>query len=155
MEKTIWDSTTSLLLVFSFENESQLHAFRVALDKIVLESNVKHLIIIVTLPKEVDKNTLPPDFLIYYNSPNDFSFLGKLKDIQLEAELQKSYDLLLWFGSTEQRIFSEVMKVKTKRKVLVNQTHGKFDIHLNSESDQPAEILNFVVKTLTKIAIYE
>lgn len=155
MEKTIWERTTSLLLVFSYENEEQLHDFRVSLDKMLNQSNVKELIIIVNIPKEVDKNTLPPHFLIYYNSPNDYSFWGKLKDIQLEAELRKSYDLLLWFGSTDQRIFSEVMKVKTKRKVMVNQTHGKFDIHLNSESDQPAEMLNFVVQTLNKIAIYE
>ena len=154
MENSIWERTQSLLLVFSYENDEQLRQFRLALDNLLNQSNVKDLIIIVNVPKEVDKNTLPPHFLIYYNSPNDYNFWGKLKDVQLEAELRKTYDMLLWFGSTEQRIFSHVMKVPLKQKVIVNNVNNKFDIHLNSETDEPAEMLNFVVRTLTKIASY-
>lgn len=154
MENSIWERTQSLLLVFSYENDEQLRQFRLALDAMLNQSNVKDLIIIVNVPKEVDKNTLPPHFLIYYNSPNDYNFWGKLKDVQLEAELRKMYDMLLWFGGTEPRIFSHVMKVPLKQKVIVNNANNKFDIHLNSETDEPAEMLNFVVRTLTKIASY-
>ena len=154
MENSIWERTQSLLLVFSYENDEQLRQFRLALDNLLNQSNVKDLIIIVNVPKEVDKNTLPPHFLIYYNSPNDYNFWGKLKDVQLEAELRKTFDMLLWFGGTEPRIFSHVMKVPLKQKVIVNNANNKFDIHLNSETDEPTEMLNFVVRTLTKIASY-
>jgi hypothetical protein len=88
-EKNIWNATRSLLVVFNYEDDKQLIGFRKSLDKMLNMSNVDRLIIVVNIDKEVDKNTLPPHFLIYYNSPNDFSFWGKMKDVQLESELKR------------------------------------------------------------------
>ena len=103
--KNIWESIKSLLVVFSYENDEQLRIFRKSLDKMLNDSNVDRLVIVVNILKETDKKLLPPHFLIYYNSPVDFNFWGKLKDVQLESELSRDYDVLLWFGDTDHKIF--------------------------------------------------
>jgi hypothetical protein len=153
MKKNLWNTTQSLLVVFNYENLDRLHDFRISLDKLLTNSAIERVIIIVNIDKEVDKNTLPPHFLIYYNSPSDYNFLGKLKDIQLEAELKKQYETLLWLGETKEKSFNEVRKVKFLNKIGVNTNDSFFELHLNSESDVPSEILNFVVETLKKITL--
>ena len=87
--KNIWESAKSLLVAFNYENEEQLKEFRKSLDSMLNASNVDRLIIVVNVPKEVDKNTLPPHFLIYYNTPIDFNFWHKLKDVQLLMKEQR------------------------------------------------------------------
>jgi hypothetical protein len=153
MEKNLWNTTQSLLVVFNYENLDLLHDFRISLDKMLSKSEVKRVIIVVNIDKEVDKNTLPPHFLIYYNSPNDYNFWGKLKDVQLETELKKNFDTLLWLGETQKRSFKEIKNINCSNKIGVNSTDAFFELHLNSESDIPSEMLNFVVETLKKITL--
>ncbi len=153
MEKNLWNTTQSLLVVYNYENLDRLHDFRKSLDKMLANSTVERVIIIVNIDKEVDKNALPPHFLIYYNSPNDYNFWGKLKDVQLEAELKKQYDTLLWLGETQNRSFKEVKNIKFSNKIGVNSPDSFFELHLNSESDIPSEMLTFVVETLKKITL--
>ncbi|MFM1915897.1 MAG: hypothetical protein RLZZ531_1566 [Bacteroidota bacterium] len=153
--KNIWESTRSLLVAFNYENDEQLKDFRKSLDGMLNASNVDRLIIVVSVPKEVDKNTLPPHFLIYYNSPNDFNFWSKLKDVQLETELQRNYDLMIWFGNTESKIFPYVQEASIRRKIIVNEKDASFDLQLNAESELPSEMLQFVIDTLKKITSNE
>jgi hypothetical protein len=153
--KNIWESAKSLLVAFNYENDDQLKEFRKALDGMLNSSNVDRLIIVVNVPKEVDKNTLPPHFLIYYNSPLDFNFWNKLKDVQLETELQRAYDIMIWFGPTEAKIFPYVKDAAVSRKIIVNEQDAAFDLHLNAGSDAPAEMLKFVIQTLKKISTNE
>ena len=153
MEKNLWNTTQSMLVVYNYENLDRLHDFRKSLDKMLSNSAVERVIIIVNIDKEVDKNTLPPHFLIYYNSSNDYNFWGKLKDIQLETELKKQYDTLLWLGETQKRSFKEVKNIKFSNKIGVNSPDSFFELHLNSESDIPSEMLTFVVETLKKITL--
>jgi hypothetical protein len=153
--KNIWESAKSLLVAFNYENEEQLKDFRKSLDSMLNSSNVDRLIIVVNVPKEVDKNTLPPHFLIYYNSPLDFNFWNKLKDVQLETELQRSYDIMIWFGHTEAKIFPYVKEATVKRKIIVNEQDASFDLQLNAGSEVPSEMLDFVIKTLKKISTNE
>jgi len=153
MEKNLWNTTQSLLVVFNYENLDLLHDFRISLDKMLSKSEVEKVIIVVNIDKEVDKNTLPPHFLIYYNSPNDYNLWGKLKDVQLEAELKKQYDTLLWLGETQKRSFKEIKNIKFLNKIGVNTADPFFELHLNSESDVPSEMLTFVVETLKKITL--
>ncbi|MFM7683187.1 MAG: hypothetical protein ACKO7P_10630 [Bacteroidota bacterium] len=154
-EKNIWNATRSLLVVFNYEDDEQLNGFRKSLDKMLNVSNVDRLIIVVNIAKEVDKNTLPPHFLIYYNSPNDYSFWGKMKDVQLESELKRDYDVMIWFGNVDQPIFKEIKNTNCKRRIVVNENNDHFDLQLNAESSEPSEMLNFVIHTLEKISIYE
>ena len=153
--KNIWESAKSLLVAFNYENEEQLKDFRKSLDNMLNESNVDRLIIVVNVPKEVDKNTLPPHFLIYYNSPLDFNFWSKLKDVQLETELNRTYDLLVWFGHTETKIFPYVQNSVVQRKIIVNEKDSSFDLQLNAGSEKPSEMLQFVIETLKKISSNE
>jgi hypothetical protein len=153
--KNIWESAKSLLVAFNYENEEQLKDYRKSLDNMLNSSNVDRLIIVVNVPKEVDKNTLPPHFLIYYNSPMDFNFWNKLKDVQLETELQRAYDIMIWFGHTEAKIFPYVKDATVKRKIIVNEQDSTFDLQLNAGSDVPSEMLDFVIKTLKKISTNE
>jgi hypothetical protein len=153
MEKNIWNTTQSLLVVFNYENLDLLHDFRISLDKMLSKSEVKRVIIVVNIDKDVDKNILPPHFLIYYNSPNDYNFWGKLKDVQLDMELKKNFDTLLWLGETQKRSFKEIKNINCSNKIGVNSTDAFFELHLNSESDIPSEMLNFVVETLKKITL--
>lgn len=154
-EKNIWNATRSLLVVFNYEDDEQLNGFRKSLDKMLNLSNVDRLIIVVNIAKEVDKNTLPPHFLIYYNSPNDYSFWGKMKDVQLESELKRDYDVIIWFGNVDQPIFKEIKNTNCKQRIVVNEHNDHFDLQLNAESSEPSEMLNFVIQTLEKISIYE
>lgn len=153
--KNIWESTRSLLVAFNYENDEHLKDFRKSLDGMLNASNVDRLIIVVSVPKEVDKNTLPPHFLIYYNSPTDFNFWSKLKDVQLETELQRNYDLMIWFGNTESKIFPYVQEASIRRKIIVNEKDASFDLQLNAESELPSEMLQFVIDTLKKITSNE
>ncbi|MCX8486730.1 MAG: hypothetical protein ORN53_06085 [Crocinitomicaceae bacterium] len=153
--KNIWESAKSLIVAFNYENEEQLKDFRKSLDGMLNSSNVDRLIIVVNVPKEVDKNTLPPHFLIYYNSSLDFNFWSKLKDVQLETELQRAYDIMIWFGHTEAKIFPYVKDASVKRKIIVNEQDASFDLQLNAGSEVPSEMLDFVIKTLKKISTNE
>lgn len=153
MEKNLWNTTQSLLVVFNYENLDRLHDFRKSLDRMLSSSAVDRVIIIVNIDKDVDKNTLPPHFLIYYNSPNDYNFWGKLKDGQLDTELKKNFDTLLWLGETKKRSYNEVKNVRFDNKIGVNTADPFFELHLNSESDVPSEMLTFVVETLKKITL--
>ncbi len=153
--KNIWESAKSLLVAFNYESEEQLKDFRKSLDSMLNASNVDRLIIIVNVPKDVDKNLLPPHFLIYYNSPLDFNFWNKLKDVQLESELQRAYDLMIWFGHTDAKIFPYVQETPVQRKIIVNETDPNFDLQLNAGSEVPSEMLHFVIDTLKKISTNE
>jgi hypothetical protein len=118
-------------------------------------SHVKNLLIIVNLPKEIDKTKLPPHFLIYYNSPNDYSFMGKLKDVLLQREFEKKFDLLIWLGSTEKKVFNELKNTSFARKVVVNGSDSFFDLVLKSNEENPTDLLSFVTETLDKIERYD
>ena len=43
--------------------------------------------------------------------------------------------------------------MKFSNKIGVNTNDSFFELHLNSESDVPSEMLNFVVETLKKITL--
>ena len=132
--KSMWASTQSLMVVINYINEIQLRDYRRALDAILDKSHVKKLTIIVNVPKEIDKTTLPPHFLIYYNSSADYSFMGKLKDVLLMRELEKSFDLLLWMGTVNQKVYPEIKNTSFNKKVVVNGSDDAyFDLQLQTE----------------------
>jgi hypothetical protein len=143
------------MVVFNYANDLQLKEYRKALDSMLDSSHVKNLVIVVNLPKEIDKTKLPPHFLIYYNSPNDYSFMGKLKDVLLQREFEKKFDLLIWLGSTEKKVFNELKNTSFARKVVVNGSDSFFDLVLKSNEENPTDLLSFVTETLDKIERYD
>lgn len=152
--KSLWSNTKSLMVVIQYSDLDSLNQYRRALDKILDASQVKKLTIIVILPKDVNKDILPPHFLIYYNSPSDFNFMGKLKDVLLQRELEKSFDMLLWVGSLEQKVYNSIKQCEFRHKVVVNDVDdGFYDLELKSKDDNAFTLLNFVVDTLDKIEL--
>ncbi|NBV09089.1 MAG: hypothetical protein EBR91_03445 [Flavobacteriia bacterium] len=143
------------MVVFNYANDLQLKEYRKALDSMLDSSHVKNLLIVVNLPKEIDKTKLPPHFLIYYNSPNDYSFMGKLKDVLLQREFEKKFDLLIWLGSTEKKVFNQLKNTSFARKVVVNGSDSFFDLVLKSNEENPTDLLSFVTETLDKIERYD
>jgi hypothetical protein len=148
---SIWEQTKSIVVVWSYQDEQQMRAFVKAIDQLLQRKKFKHALIVVNVPKDLDKKTLPPHFLIYYNSPSDFSLFGKLKDVQLEAELQKKYDLLLWFGTPDSKIKGYLQKSKIKQWLGINEVDPLFDMLLNTQQTEPAAQLEFIQHTLQRI----
>jgi hypothetical protein len=153
--KNIWSSTQSLLVVFNYKDDDQLRDFRKSLDLMLNNSQVGRLVIVVNIPKEIDKATLPPHFLIYYNSPNDYTFFGKMKDVLLQTELHKNYDLLINFDTPNDKVMVILKDSHIKKKVIVNAEDSFFDLSLSSAFEKPNEMLNFVTTTLEKINLYD
>ena len=114
-ELTIWSEIKSLLVSYNFKDEDDIKGFRKALDKQLNQSSVERVIIIVNVPRHIDKTKLSPHFLIYYNSPSDYTWLGKLKDLQLKNELKHSFDLMLSFGKVSRKIERYINKMEIGR----------------------------------------
>ena len=149
---SIWKQTKRIAIVWDYTDEQQMRTFIKALDHFLQVNKFAHALIIVNIPKDLDKKNLPPHFLIYYNSPADFSFFGKLKDIQLEAELQKAYDLLIWNAALDVKIYPLLKETTIKRRVLVNAQNAKFDLQIDTVQSEPAAQLDYIQQTLERIA---
>jgi hypothetical protein len=149
--RSIWEQLQHIAIVWTYQDEQQMRDFVKAIDVLLLQKKFAHALIIVNVPKDLDKKTLPPHFLIYYNSPADYSLFGKLKDVQLEAELQKNYDLLLWFGSPESKIKGLLQKTSIKQWLGINEVDPLFDMLLNTQQTTPAGQLEFIQHTLQRI----
>jgi hypothetical protein len=149
--RSIWEQLQHVAIVWTYQDEQQMRDFVKAIDVLLLQKKFAHALIIVNVPKDLDKKTLPPHFLIYYNSPADYSLFGKLKDVQLEAELHKNYDLLLWFGSPDSKIKGLLQKTKIKQWLGINEVDPLFDMLLNTQQTTPAGQLEFIQHTLQRI----
>lgn len=149
--RSIWEQLQHIAIVWTYQDEQQMRDFVKAIDALLSQNKFAHALIIVNVPKDLDKKTLPPHFLIYYNSPADYSLFGKLKDVQLEAELQKNYDLLLWFGSPESKIKGLLQKTTIKQWLGINEVDPLFDMLLNTQQTTPAGQLEFIQHTLQRI----
>ena len=158
IENSIWGTIRSLLVTYNYKDEYGLRQFRKGLDKALNASDVQRVIIIVSIPKGVDKNSLSPHFLIYYNGPGDYGLFGGLKDHQLSTELKNSFDASICFGVMNKNLKSTIKNTEIARKILVNSELTEdttYDLELNSSSDSPAEVIQFVVETLQKIDAHE
>ncbi len=149
---SIWKQTKRIAVVWDYTDEQQMRTFVKAIDHFLQKNKFAHALIIVNVPKDLDKKNLPPHFLIYYNSPADFSFFGKLKDIQLEAELQKAYDLLIWNAALDAKIYTLLKETSINRRVLVNAQNAKFDLQIDTVQSEPAAQLDYIQQTLERIA---
>jgi hypothetical protein len=78
-----------------------------------------------------------------------------MKDIQLETELHKNYDLLINFDKPNDKILAQIKLGQIKKKVIVNAEEGFFDLSLTSALSKPDDMLNFVITTLEKINLYD
>jgi hypothetical protein len=149
---SIWEQTKSIVVVWSYQDEQQMRAFVKAIDYFLQQKKFAQILIIVNVPKDIDKKNLPPHFLIYYNSPADYSMFGKLKDIQLDAELHKSYDLLIWNGSLDVKIYGALQATKINKRLLLNAEGKNFDLQIDTAQTDAQAQLQYIQQTLERIA---
>jgi hypothetical protein len=149
---SIWEQTKSIVVVWSYQDEQQMRAFVKAIDHFLQQKKFAQTLIIVNVPKDIDKKNLPPHFLIYYNSPADYSMFGKLKDIQLDAELHKKYDLLIWNGSLEVKIYGALQATKINKRLLINTEGKNFDLQIDTAQTDAHAQLQYIQQTLERIA---
>ena len=150
-DNSIWNSINSLLVVINSGDDSHLQKLKKSLDQTKAESNIRKLIIVALLPKGIDKNSMTPDFIIYFIAYSDFNFWGKLKDPQLINELnQNKFDTLVWIGDDSHRFYNKLKKISFKNKIGVNTYRSDFEMSLNSEGQEPSKIINFVKEVLLK-----
>lgn len=129
-----------------------MRAFVKAIDHFLLQKKFAQTLIIVNVPKDLDKKNLPPHFLIYYNSPADYSMFGKLKDTQLDAELHKNYDLLIWNGSQDVKIYQALQTTKINKRLLLNAEGKNFDLQIDTAQTDAQAQLQYIQQTLERIA---
>lgn len=149
---SIWEQTKSIVIVWSYQDEQQMRAFVKAIDHFLLQKKFAQTLIIVNVPKDLDKKNLPPHFLIYYNSPADYSMFGKLKDTQLDAELHKNYDLLIWNGSQDVKIYQALQTTKINKRLLLNAEGKNFDLQIDTAQTDAQAQLQYIQQTLERIA---
>lgn len=150
--RNIWSDTKRLIIIFPYLNEQNYNSYRTALDKILNQSNVVELKIVVVLEDNVKKEELKQHKLIHYISTKDISVFGKIIDENLPQILCQPYDTVLWFNKTEKKIFKILTKLHAKWKIGVNIEHDFFHLTIKSQSQNPAEIVSFAKNTLEKIS---
>jgi hypothetical protein len=76
----------------------------------------------------------------------------------LVQELKQSFDALICFGVMKKNLKTTLRQTEIAKKILVNSELTQdttYDLELNSASDSPSEVIQFVVETLQKIDAHE
>lgn len=149
---SIWKQTKRIAIVWDYTDPQKMQAFVKSIDQFLQRNQFAHALVVVNIPKDLDKKLLPPHFLIYYNSPADYSFFGKLKDIQLEAEVSKSFDLLIWNAALDSKIFPLLQASSIQRRILVNAQDAHFDMQIDTAQTEAQAQLDYIQQTLERIA---
>jgi hypothetical protein len=151
----LWSSLKRLVILFPYRDENYYRTFRSELDRMLNESQVEKLEIIVLLPKEIKKEELPPHRLIHFISPKDFNIFSKLKGDLLYSVLSKEQDALLVFLNDDKKLDTALKSMKVNFRIGVNSQTGSFDIDLKGKDMDPAELVNFAMNTLQKLSTDE
>ncbi len=151
-KSNVWSGIKRLVVVFPYRSEENYKEYRSALDKSLNESNVVDLKLIVVIPKSVKKETLTQHRLIHFLSPNDINFFGKIKDENLTSILSQKYDTLLCLEIEDKKLVKVLSTLGDKCKIGVNTSFDFFTIQIDSNSNNPFEIINFAKNTLEKIS---
>lgn len=150
--KNIWSDCKRLVVVFPYRNEENYKTYRLALDQLLNESNIQELQIVVTLSATTKIENLQQHKLIQYISPKDINMFGKMKNDNFNAILIKKYDSLLWLEVNDKKFAKVLSTINATWKIGVNTSLDFFNIQVNSNSENPLEIVNFAKNTLEKIS---
>lgn len=150
--RSIWTDCRRLLIVFPYSDEASYKEYRKALDRMLNDSNVVDLKLVVVLPDSVKKETMPVHKLIHYLSNKDFNLFGKLKDDSFDTVMVQPYDMLLWFEVEHKKLAKLLSGSHAARKVGIGADYDFFDLQGTANSDNPQEIVNFAKALLEKIS---
>ena len=155
---SIWSRTKSLLVLYVFRTEKEFNEFRIALDLILNESDIKRIKIIVLI-KDKSQDVLKHSLFSYISEEDIHFFTLELKKkaknefgYHLDIARHTAFDLLLCFGKPTKKVLKWLLKIKIQQRIGVN-TEGleTFNLNLQSTSKRMKEQVFFTRDTLDKI----
>lgn len=138
-----------MLLVVHFNTLDELKEYRTAIKAMGL--NVHECKILAIVESKREKDVLGEISSVVYMSPQEYSFLGTLKNDEANKLLADKFDAVVYFGDVSKRIERSLQKIKPMITIGVNTEKRKKDLELKSESESPEHLLNFVKQTLEKL----
>ena len=157
-ESTIWSRTQSLLVFYVFTTYEDFQSFRISLDKVLDESNVKRLKVVVLI-KDMKQNVLKHSLFSYITEKDIHFFTLELKKKaknefgdQLDVVRHSAFDLMICFGKPTSRVLKWLTKIDVKERIGVNSERlDLFNLNLDSSSESIQNSVLFVRDTLQKI----
>lgn len=157
-ESTIWSRVQSLLVFYVFTTYEDFQSFRISLDKVLDESNVKRLKVVVLI-KDMKQNVLKHSLFSYITEKDIHFFTLELKKKaknefgdQLDVVRHSAFDLMICFGKPTSRVLKWLTKIDVKERIGVNSERlDLFNLNLDSSSESIQNSVLFVRDTLQKI----
>lgn len=147
---SIWSRVRRVLVVIEFNTLDQVKEFREALKEVGLNVHECRILAIVDSKKE--KDALSEFTSVIYISPQEYSFLGTLKNEDAGKLFSSKFDTIIEVESIHKRVKKSISKMKPALRVGLNVGNDKiFDVVLKSESESPVHLLGFVKQTLEKL----
>ncbi len=151
VQTNLWDACQRLLLVFPYGNATRYDEYKKAFDKLLNESKVQEVQLVVHFANSDDLKHAKQHSLIHFISKKSFTFMGKLKDYDLMNVFIQPYDLVIICEINDRLLLKVLEKMHAPNKIAVNTSISFCAVNAKSKSDMPAEIVNFGKQTLLKI----
>lgn len=147
---SVWEQIRRVLVVIEFNTLDQVKSYRQALKDAGL--NVHECRILAVVDSKKEKEALSEFTSVVYISPQEYSFLGTLKNEDAAKLFNSKFDTVIQVYSIHKRVRKSVSRIKPILKIGLNVDEVKeYDIVLKSESESPSHLLGFVKQTLEKI----
>jgi hypothetical protein len=139
-----------VLLVVEFNTLAEVKSFREAIKSTGLNVHECRILAIVDSKKE--KEALSEFTSVVYISPQEYSFFGSLKNEDASKLFTTKFDTTIQVGEIHKRVKKSLSKTKPAIRIGLNASNTQdFDITLNSDSESPVHLLDFVKQTLEKL----
>jgi len=89
---------------------------------------------------------------VVFLSEKEYNLFGGIKNESANKLLAENFDAVVFMGDFSKKIRKSVKKVSPQITVGVNAKKTETDINLQSKSDKPDHLINFVRETLQKIS---
>ena len=147
---TIWKKLRRMMIVVKFNTVSELKEYREAIKGVGLNVHECSILCIVNSKKE---NALMRDLgSVVFLSEKEYNLFGGIKNESANKLLAENFDAVVFMGDFSKKIRKSVKKVSPQITVGVNAKKTETDINLQSKSDKPDHLINFVRETLQKIS---
>lgn len=147
---SIWSQVRRVLVVIEFNTLDQVKAYREALKETGL--NVHECRVLAVVDSKKEKEALSEFTSVVYISPQEYSFLGTLKNDDAAKLFNSKFDTVIQVEKVNKRVRKSLSKMKPMLRVGLNISDDKdFDVMLRSESESPQHLLGFVKQTLEKL----
>lgn len=150
---SVWNRVRRALIVIEFNTLDQVKAYRSAIKEVGL--NVHECRVLAVVDSKKEKDALSEFTSVVYISPQEYSFLGSLKNEDATKLFSSKFDTVIQIDSIPKKVKKSISKIKPLIKVGLNVKDVKeekdFDVVLTSSSESPEHLLRFVKQILEKL----